>query len=614
MGVGGKRSDPVGRGAQSPRPAHAGTSRPRPRSRATGTGGSPAPTPPAPAVAPREPVSDGGGDLAARLRAPGFLLAAGAHDALSARLSEDAGFDVVWASGFGISASHGVPDANILTLTENRDAVRRIVDAVRIPVVADCDNGYGNAINVIRTVAEFERVGAAGICIEDNVFPKRCSFYPGVRRDLVPVEEHVRKIRAAKSAQRGPGFVVIARTEALIAGWGMEEALARADAYAAAGANAVLVHSKAPSFDAELRAFVRRWRGGCPLVVVPTTYPAVTATELEAAGVKMAIFANQALRAAIVAMRETLAAMRLAGSLAAVEDRIAPLEDVYELVGVGELKANERQFLVPGAEKTTAIIIAAGFEEQLMPLIEDRPKSMLEVRGRTILERQLRALAQCGVRDVSVVRGYRKECIDLPNLRYYDNDRYRDTGELASLFEAEAEMGGRFLFLYGDIIFDPSILEKLLRSDGDVSLVVDRAWCDAYRAGAVRSSGPADLVVTDPPPPSGYRFVPGEVRSGVRGIGPGVDPAAAHGEFIGLALFSAAGAAALRAAYHRVRETHAGRPFRGAESVERAAFTHLVQELIESGARVDAVDVYKGWMEVDTFDDYRRAWAQLERR
>src|SRR4029077_16272193 len=179
------------------------------------------------------------------LRGQGIVLVAGAHDALSAKLAEEAGFDAIWASGFGISAVQAVPDANILTLTETLEAVRRIVDAVGIPVIADCDNGYGNAINVIRTIGEFERAGAAGVCIEDNDFPKRCSFYAGVRRDLVAIEEHARKIEAATAARSARAFFVTARTEALIAGLGMEEALRRARAYAAAGADAVLVHSKA---------------------------------------------------------------------------------------------------------------------------------------------------------------------------------------------------------------------------------------------------------------------------------------------------------------------------------------------------------------------------------
>src|SRR5262245_32871726 len=237
------------------------------------------------------------GGLRRMLGRSGGVLAAGAHDALSAKLAEEAGFDAVWASGFGISAVQAVPDANILTLTETLDAVRRICDAVDIPVIADCDNGYGNAINVMRTVTEFERAGAAGICIEDNEFPKRCSFYAGVRRDLVAPEEHARKVEAAVAARRSPDFAVVARTEALIVGMGMDEAMTRARLYAEAGADAVLVHSKAKDF-AELAEFGSRWDLRVPLVAVPTTYPDVEVEDLAAKGFRLAIFANQPLRAA----------------------------------------------------------------------------------------------------------------------------------------------------------------------------------------------------------------------------------------------------------------------------------------------------------------------------
>jgi phosphoenolpyruvate phosphomutase len=589
------------------RASHAANERARRQGDVSRADGPPETAADSPATDGATPAS-GDASLLERLKLPGLLLAAGAHDALSAKLIEQAGFDVVWASGFGISAVHAVPDANILTLTETLEAVRRMVDGVRIPVIADCDNGYGNAINVMRTVGEFERAGAAGVCIEDNVFPKRCSFYSGVRRDLVPTDEHVRKIQAAKSAQRGNGFTVIARTEALIAGWGLEEALDRAEAYAAAGADAVLVHSKMSTFD-ELAEFARRWGGGCPLVCVPTTFPTVTADVLEGAGFRMAIFANQALRAAIAAMRETLGEMRRARSVVPVEGRIVPLEDVYDLVGVSELKANEQRFLAPGAEKARAVVIAAGFDAQLMPLVEDRPKSMLDVRGEGILERQLRALRGVGIDDIAVVRGYLKERIDLPGVRYYDNDRFHETGELVSLFQAEAEMEGRFVFLYGDIVFEPGILEKLLRAEGDVVVVVDRAWCDAYRARAPAPANPADLVITDPPPPGGYRFVPGEVRSRLRAIGPAIPPADAHGEFIGMAMFSAEGARSLRETYRRLQ----GQPRPdGRPALERAAFPDLLQEMADTGIAIDVVDIYKGWMEVDTFEDYRRAWAQIE--
>jgi phosphoenolpyruvate phosphomutase len=538
------------------------------------------------------------------IRGSHIVLAGGAHDALSATLVEEAGFEAVWASGFGISAVQGVPDANILTLTETLDAVRRIVDAVEIPVVADCDNGYGNAINVMRTVGEFERAGAAGICIEDNDFPKRCSFYAGVRRDLVAPEEHARKIEAATTARRDRGFVVIARTEALIAGLGMDEALRRARAYADAGADAVLIHSKSRDFE-ELRTFARSWDRAVPLIAVPTTYPTVAADELEEAGFRMAIFANQALRAAIVGMRDVLREIRESGCAAGVEKRIARLDEVYALVGVPELKANEERFLFTGSQAPRAVIIAAGFEPQLMPLIEDRPKAMLEVKGQTILDRQLGALRGFGIRDITVVRGYMKERVDPPGVRLVDNDRYRETGELYSLFEAGEALEGPFVFLYGDIIFEPAILEKLLRTSADVAVVVDRAFPDTYRAGVSMPPGPFDLVVTERPA-NGRRFVAPEGGSRVLRIGPEVPAEEAHGEFIGMAMFSAKGAATLRAVYEELSRTRA-------EGLERGSVTQILQALIDGGQPVLAVEIHKGWMEIDSFEDYRRAWAEVAR-
>src|SRR5262249_44568322 len=269
----------------------------------------------------------------------------------------------VWASGFGISAVQAVPDANILTLTETLDAVRRICDAVEIPVVADCDNGYGNAINVMRTVTALELAGAAGICLEDNEFPKRCSFYAGVRRDLVAPEEHARKVEAAVAARRSRDFTVIARTEALIVGLGLDEAMGRARLYAESGADAVLVHSKATDF-AELAEFGARWTLAVPLVAVPTMYPDVSTAALAASGLRLAIFANQPLRAAIVAMRDVLQRMRETGKVASVEGDIVPLDEVYRLVGVPELKANEKRYLFAGPEAPKAVILAAGTDTE----------------------------------------------------------------------------------------------------------------------------------------------------------------------------------------------------------------------------------------------------------
>jgi len=271
------------------------------------------------------------------------LLAIGAHDGLSGRLGERAGFDVVWASGFQISASHGVPDANILDMSVQLAASCQINEVISVPVIADCDNGYGNAINAAYTARRFAHAGIAGMCIEDNIFPKRCSFYDGTRRELVTAQEHALKVKACKDAADGQLFV-IARTEALIAGYSIEDALDRAEEYAAAGADAVMVHSKEKSPD-QMIEFARRWTRPVPLVAVPTTYDTITARELGELGYRIVIFANHGLRASIRAVERAYAKLISAGRASVLKDDIVSLPEVFELVGVKELEASERKYL-----------------------------------------------------------------------------------------------------------------------------------------------------------------------------------------------------------------------------------------------------------------------------
>ena len=267
----------------------------------------------------------------------------GAHDALSARIIEEAGYSGVWASSFGISLAYQcIPDADLLTMSEVLEVVRHIVKAVRSPVLADCNAGFGNAVNVMRMVREFEAAGVAGVCIEDNLFPKRCSLYQDSHRGLLPAEEMVGKIRAAKAAQRDSDFVVVARLEALIGGFGLGEALERADAYSAAGADAILVHGKQFS---QIQEFVAEWQGGLPLVVVPTLYNHVSLAELEQCGIRLAIYPNQAARAAVRAMQEAMAEILRTGVAKNIDDRIVPLAEVYRLVRLSALQEAEQSFL-----------------------------------------------------------------------------------------------------------------------------------------------------------------------------------------------------------------------------------------------------------------------------
>jgi phosphoenolpyruvate phosphomutase len=274
------------------------------------------------------------------LAADAPVVAVGAHDAMSAHLIESGGFDAVWVSGFGVSAmAYALPDLNVVTMSEMLAISRTIAGSTDLPVVVDCDNGFGGFSNVVRTVVEFDRAGVAAVCIEDNLFPKRNSLYAGAaRRDLVDTGEQARRLRAAKSAQESPLFVLIARVEALIAGHGVDAAIERATAYAEAGADAILIHSTDRSLT-EITEFLDAWgRTGIdkPLVAVPTLFPDFTADELAGKGFSMVIFANQLMRASVQAMEDTLGCLREQGRPAAVDPHIAPVDHVFDLVHTKE--------------------------------------------------------------------------------------------------------------------------------------------------------------------------------------------------------------------------------------------------------------------------------------
>jgi phosphoenolpyruvate phosphomutase len=282
--------------------------------------------------------------MRAGLTADRPFVAVGAHDAMSAQLIEAYDFDAVWVSGFGVATmAHALPDLNLTTMTETLAAALRIDGATDLPVLVDCDNGFGGLSNVVRTVVEFERSGVAGICVEDNLFPKRNSLYSGAsKRELVPVAEQARRIRAGKSAQGTDSFVLVARVEALIAGHGVEAACERADAYVEAGADAILIHSKDKSLR-EIESFLTTWPGvgKTPLVAVPTLFPDFTDQELFDKGFQMIILANHPMRAAVQAMEDTLELLRKERKAAAVDPYISPVDHIFELVGTKEAIALE---------------------------------------------------------------------------------------------------------------------------------------------------------------------------------------------------------------------------------------------------------------------------------
>jgi carboxyvinyl-carboxyphosphonate phosphorylmutase len=277
------------------------------------------------------------------LAAPQPLIAPGAYDALSARLIEQAGFDAVYMTGFGTTASLiGRPDVGLLTGAEMVDNARRMVSAVDVPVIADADTGYGNAINVLRTVQLYEQAGVAGIQLEDQVAPKKCGHMSG--KAVIGTEEMVGKIRAAVAARRDPDLVVIARTDA-VAVSGVADAVSRARAYAEAGADVLFV--EAPTSESDIEAVAAELSGVAPLVfnwAEGGRTPPLSLERMTELGFSLVIYPIGTLLAATAGIRSLLATLKADGTPAAALGGVPTFDEFTDLVGLPEVQQLEQRF------------------------------------------------------------------------------------------------------------------------------------------------------------------------------------------------------------------------------------------------------------------------------
>src|SRR5258707_13791787 len=281
-----------------------------------------------------------------------------AHNGLSARIVREAGFKGIWASGLSISAQFGVRDNNEASWTQVVEMLEFMADASDLPILLDGDTGYGNFNNLRRLVRKLEQRGIAGVCIEDKEFPKTNSFLNGERQPLADIEEFAGKIAAGKDTQHDPNFSIVARVEALIAGWGMAEALRRAEAYRLAGADAILIHSKL-SKPAEIVTFAREWARRLPLGIVPTRYYSTPTDVFRGAGISTVIWANHLVRSAVSAMQSVAKEIFDSQTLVNVEDRIASVNEIFRLQDADEYSAAERLYLSASGTSRAAVVLAA---------------------------------------------------------------------------------------------------------------------------------------------------------------------------------------------------------------------------------------------------------------
>lgn len=396
-----------------------------------------------------------------------------AHNGISAKIVEEAGFKGIWGSGLSISASLGVRDNNEASWTQVLDVMEYMSDATSIPILLDGDTGYGNFNNMRRLVKKLEQRSVAAVCIEDKIFPKTNSFLRGEQQPLADIDEFAGKIKAGKDSQLDDDFMIIARVEAFIAGWGLKEALKRAEAYRQAGADAILIHSKLRD-SSEVLAFAEEWGNRCPIVLVPTTYYTTPTDDFRKKNISLVIWANHLMRGAVGAMQSIAKQLHTEENLLSVEDKVVPVKELFRLQDDAEIAEAEKIYLKkkPGNTISTTIL-AATQGKRLGNLTVEKPKTMLKIGGQSILERTVNHLYDYEIKDINVVTGFKSEAVNLPNLKIVRNEAYETSGQIESLAQVALNKENDQLVIFGDILFRKHILQLAIEDAADVVMVVD---------------------------------------------------------------------------------------------------------------------------------------------
>jgi phosphoenolpyruvate phosphomutase len=513
-----------------------------------------------------------------------------AHNGLSARIVKEAGFKAIWGSGLTISAQFGVRDNNEASWTQVVDMLEFMADASDLPILLDGDTGYGNFNNLRRLVKKLEQRGIAGVCIEDKQFPKTNSFLNGERQPLAEMDEFCGKIKAGKDTQSDPNFSIVARVEALIAGWGMEEALKRAEAYRQAGADAILIHSKLSKPD-EILTFAREWAGRGPLVIVPTKYYSTPTDAFRQAGISTVIWANHLLRGAASTMQAIAKEIHDSETLVNVEDRVATVNEIFRLQDADEYSAAESVYLSSASASRNAVVLAASRGAGLEAVTADKPKVMLPIAGKPLLRRLVEAFKKEGINDITVVGGYRADAIDTSGIRLVVNEKHAQTGELASLACAAKSFTADTVISYGDLLFRSYILRDLVESDSDFCVVVDSS--QTPQAGASNTDF-AYCSTGDDRALFGQKVWLDSVNSSASEAKTGTP----QGRWMGLLNVRGGG----RERLVQMLETLKARA--DFDTLDMAA---LLNALVAAGERIEVQYVHGHWRGVNDLDELRRA-------
>jgi len=539
-----------------------------------------------------------------------------AHNGLSALVAQDAAvplsdgstceFDGFWASSLTDSASKGYPDAEIVSWDSRFRTIQDMLLVTSKPMIVDGDTG-GDATQFEYLSSTLERMGVSAVIIEDKVFPKRNSLDEAATQTLEHPQVFANKIRRGKSALISKDFMIFARLESLIANKGVEDALERARIYLEAGADGILIHSKQKSAD-EIFRFTSEYarlfpdpNTRKPLVCVPTTYNNTYEETLVGNGFNIIIYANHQLRSAYKAMKETCLSILEHSRGMEADALCAPVKTIFDVVGFNDITSKDRQY---APHQVAAIVLAAGTPPgQMREDFNGLPPAAMPLKGKTLLQRQRETLFNAGIHDITVVTGYRSSDVVCDGVRIIENRDYENRYILDSLLQAETCMEHGFVAVYSDVLFHEEIIENLLKTSADITIVVDASYKHHTQEN---SKSNLELVVTRSSSVQRKRRLNPHDNTIIL-LSRQLDPRTASHEFVGIVFFSARGADILRQVYRDSLELYKDGPFHDAMHITKASLTDMLQELIDRGFPVNALEVNNGWIEIQNRKDLESA-------
>ena len=522
----------------------------------------------------------------------------GAHDGLGAKLIGESGFDSVWASGLEISASYGVPDANILTMTQFLSKAYEMNQATTLPIIADCDTGFGNVNNAIYMMEQYEAHGISGICIEDKKFPKVNSFIEG-RQDLAEINEFSGKIRAITDTKKDKNIVLIARVEALIAGWGMEEALKRSFAYEEAGADAILIHSKKKE-PYEIIDFVKifRKKSKTPIVIVPTTYVNFSEHEIKKLGINHVIYANQLIRSRVDSQKNILNVLNKKKKLSSIEDKIAPLKDILKMCGLYELNNNENIYNSNKFSNAKVIIPAAGVpDNSVRNEISVSPTALTELHDKkTLIEINLSTLKSLNLNNINIITGYKNKSFKNIDCKKTYNKDFKISNQTDSVVMGLDFQSEKNLIMFSDIFFERDIIDKLLKSENDITFIISEINKENIKDNLT------DRIIAKNKPIRDGRYLTNHKTNEIIEITKDLKKDV-NFEFSGIFLLSKKGTKIFNQAYLRLKNNK-----------KRYDFISLINFIIQKKlSRIYAIETYGGWVEIKSKKSLIMAKNHIER-